>query len=472
MNRALLTAAMLVLLPVAACDSDDPAPPASGCSDSHLVGDVCAGVPQDNLCAGTGCAPGGDYCSAVLEVSSDADLQNAVGDAGDGTCIVLAPGVYGAVILPPVRMAISGEHPSTTTVASVTSTGGSDVRISGIATGSVTLDAGSGTLDALRIENGATDGVHLGAGASVTITRSEISGHARYGVSAFDAGSVTLDGNVIELNGGPGMWIQSGDTSCDACGCASTVTGTIKNTVFDENALVGISVVRAASLDIENVEVRNSKVGGDFEGGGGVSIAHCSSVTADGLRVLDNADYGVLVHDASVTLDGGAVSNNLRGIWIQEIGTSQLGSVTVRGTQLDGNRGVGLGIAEQSADVLIEDVEIRNTALVSLPVIVDGISAGAADVGDGINWLATSKAILRSVTVGNSARQSVLIDGEVVAGSEIENLTQIDGDETKGILQQSFSSGTQPVTSGTSPQVMTNADRPHETPQPLVPPGI
>lgn len=472
MHRVFLTAAMLVLLPVAACDSDDPAPPSGGCTDGHQVGDVCAGVPQGNICSGTGCAPSGDYCISTVPVASDAQLQQAVSDASDGTCIVLAPGVYGAVSLPPVRMAVSGEHPTTTTVAGVTSSGGADVRVSGFATGSVVIEAGSGTLDALRIENGATDGVSLGVGASVTITRSEISGHARYGVSAFDAGSVTLDGNVIELNAGPGMWIQSGDASCNACDCASTVTGNIKNTVFNENALVGMSIVRAGSIEIDNVEVRNSKVGNDFEGGGGVSIAHCSSVTANDLRVLHNADYGVLIHDASVTLDGGSVDQNLRGVWIQKIGASQLGSVTIRGTSLTGNQGVGIGIAEQSDNVLIENVDIRDTLIVSLPVLVGGVSAGAADVGDGINWLATSKAILRDVTVGSSARQSVLIDGEVVEGSEIENLALVDGDETKGILQQSFSSGTQPVTSGTSPQVMTNADRPHETPKPLVPPGI
>ena len=40
--------------------------------------------------------------------------------------------------------------------------------------------------NSMRIENSSTDGVRFAAGAIGTITRTEISGHARYGVSAFD----------------------------------------------------------------------------------------------------------------------------------------------------------------------------------------------------------------------------------------------------------------------------------------------
>jgi hypothetical protein len=486
MKRALFAAAFLLLVPFG-CGEDEPANSTNqACAAAHLVGEVCAGVPSGKLCDGAGCA--GAACVDSVFANSDADLQAAVAGAVDGTCIMLGAGNFSSITLPPVRVGVYAERPSDTYVDSVTVLGGLDVELSGFSTSSVTFDAGSGRMDSLLIEGAANDGVNVGVGASVTISRSEIRGAARYGVSAFDAASVTLDRTVVEGNAGPGIWLQTGaaNGSCDsaACNtaeCPSLVQGTLTNSVFRDNHVVGISIVRALAVDIDNVIVANTTVGDNFEAGGGVSVAYCSTVTANKLHVLDSADFGFLIHDSSVTLDASVVDRNLRGIWIQDVGASQIGSVTIRGTSLDGNQGVGIGIDENEAgmtitmpsNVGVETSSVTNTDWVSLPVLVNGVSAGAENVGDGIVWRTpTTMTVLDSVTVSGSARQPVLIDGAVGSGSSVTNLVLEGGDENKGVLQQNFMSGTTPTISGTTPAVMTDAAPTFGLPSPLVPPGI
>jgi hypothetical protein len=475
MKRALFVAAVVMAMPLG-CGSDDPAPEttSAACAADHVVGAACAGVPSGKLCEGGGCAPAS--CTSTVFANSDADLQAAVGSATDGTCIVLGAGIFSAITLPPVRVGVYAEAPSVTTVSSVTITGGDDVELSGFSTASVTLSAGTGRLDALRIENSPNDGVSVGAGASVTIERSEIRGAARYGVSGFDSGSVTLNGSVIEDNLGPGLWLQTGNGG-SACGTAadpSLITGSVTNSVFRKNRLVGIAIARAQLVTIDNVIVADTNVGGQFDGGGGVSVAYCSTVNATDLQILDSADFGMLVHDSSLSLNGGTIDGNLRGLWIQNVGTSMLGSVTVNNASLDRNTGVGIGIANNSTNVSINTTAISNTEFVSLPVLINGVSASSDEVGDGINWQGLSQVVLGSVTVSGSARASVLIDGEVASGSSVTNLALEGGDESKGIVQQNLpSSGTQPVTSGTTPSVTTNGSETFSVPSTIgVPPGI
>ena len=474
MKRALFAACILCLIPLSGCGDEEPSPaPVSGCAEGNQIGDVCAGVPAGKLCSGSGCATA-EYCTSVEVVTNDSELQSAVSGAADGTCIVMSPGSYSAVTLPPVRMQLVAEHPDDTTLSSVTSTGGDDVRMGGFNTASVTFEGGTGTIEYTRIANSPTDGVNVGVGARLTVRGTEIVGAARYGVSAFDAGHISLESSVVRGNDGPGIWIQSGDsTSCVACDCVSTVTGAMSDTIIQDNAIVGVSIVRALDVSINNVEVRDTTVGSNFEAGGGVSVAYCSTVNAENLSVYNSADFGLLVHDAAMNLEGGRIESNLRGMWLQNIGTSMTSAVFIKNVTAEKNQGVGIGIAEGSTAVAINNSSILSTLKVSLPVLVNNVSAGSEEVGDGMNWLAGSQAVLDGVTIGGSERQSVLIDGEVGSGSVITDLQLVDGDQDFGVLQQNLpADGEQPATSGTSPTIMTSQSADYETPLPLVPPGI
>jgi hypothetical protein len=116
-------------------------------------------------------------------------------------------------------------------------------------------------------------------------------------------------------------------------------------------------------------------------------------------------------------------------------------SIRLESFRIADNRGVGLGVASGARGIIIYNGSVERTGAVSLPALVDGVSAGAREVGDGLNWLDGSGAELSDVTIAASARASFLIDGETAPDSRIERLTQTDGDEQAGIVQQGVEEG-------------------------------
>ena len=465
--RRIALIAALAVVPFGCSDDETTTPDPPGCEPGNEVGDACAGVPSGKLCDGASCAPAS--CGNVTTVTNDAELTEAIANASDGDCIVLNAGNYAQLDLSTKSIGVFAEGPDNTSVGTIT-TGGSGVDVRGVASNAVSVTGGDVRLSAVRISDSAVDGITVGAGASVTVEQSEIRQSGRYGVAAFDSASIDLSETVVEGNEGPGLWVLACDTPC---GCTNQLTSAITNTVIANAEIVGLSIV-GASVTIDNVEVRDTTVGGNFEAGGGVSVAHCSDVAATDLRVLDSADFGILVHDSSFVMNGGQVDNNLRGVWMQEIGASQAGAVaSVTSVTLDGNLGVGIGVDGAALDVSVTDTTVSNTANISLPVLVNGVSAASEQVGDGLSWLGVSSVTLSSVTVENSARTGLLIDGEVGANSSITNLTLNETGEKGSIIQQNFvDGGTEPITSGTVPPGIKTAEELFAIPEDVVPPGI
>jgi hypothetical protein len=95
-------------------------------------------------------------------------------------------------------------------------------------------------------------------------------------------------------------------------------------------------------------------------------------------------------------------------------------------------------------------------------------------VGDGLNWFDASSVVLDGITLSGSARQSVLIDGDVGQGSSITNVTLEGGDELLGILQQNYTQGgVQPVVGSGAPPVSTAAAEVYPIAEKMgLPPGI
>lgn len=467
--RRFALVAAIAVLPFGCSDDETPAPEVPSCAEGNDIGGECAGVPSGKLCEGAGCAPAS--CNSVEVVTNDAELQSALDGASEGSCIVLGQGNFAKLDLPPFRVGVYAESPDTTSVGTVTAGGGSGSEVSGISTTAVDVVSGDVRLTAVRISDSPVDGIQVGADASVTVVQSEIRRAGRYGVSAFNAGSVTLDGTVIADTSGPGIWMQCA-VDDQPCSCATDLQGSVTNTIIQNAKIVGMAIVDA-SVTIDNVEVRDTTVGNNFEAGGGVSIAYCADVMANDLSVYDSADFGILVHDATLDMTGGAVDGNLRGIWLQEIGATEPSYASVTSVTLDGNLGVGVGVAGNALDVTVADSTVSNTTNISLPVLVNGVSAASEEVGDGLSWLDASTVTLDSVTVENSARTGLLIDGEVGAGSLIEDLTLNEVGDKGNIIQQNFvDGGTEPITSGTVPPGIKTGDELFAVPEDVVPPGI
>ncbi len=465
MRRLLLTVPALVLGSLACGSNRDAVPEASSsCAESKLVGQACVGVPAE---------PTGDTsaCSSVVTVTAASDLPSVLAGKQPGECILLAAGRYASVALPE-GVSVFGERTEAVTVDAISVASGTSVIADlTVQSGTLTVKAGADArLSGVRIVDSDTDGLLIESGASVTVKRSEIVGAGRYGISAFDASSVELDGSIVSDIEGPGVWI-----SCTAgCGCSTSVTSSITNSVIRNNRIVGLSVV-GASVTIDNVIVSDTTVGSSFEAGGGVSISACSAVDANDLTVSRNVDFGMLVDDSTLTLNQATIDDNLRGMWVQAIGaTRSTDSVSVVNAVIRGNQGVGFGVDRNAINVSIERSQITDTRLSALPVLVNGVSASVLDVGDGLAWLGASQLSITDVSLSNNARIGLLIDGPVASGSSIANLATMAASGTLDVLQQNLpAGGEQPLTSGTTPAIDSDsAERLAIPDQIAIPPSI
>jgi hypothetical protein len=459
------------------CGGDETSAPAVGCPQGNEIGGSCAGVPSDNVCSETTCTTG-VQCAKVVTVGTDAELQAATASAENGTCIALKAGSYGDATLPAgVSLLGVGAKLVNVTRVDVQGSGGvvQGVNVSG---GGIRVDGSGGQpvrISQVRVTNSGADGVRVEAGAVVEIVRSDVSGSARYGVSGFGAGSISVHQSIVSGGKGPGVWAEC----ADGCACAAPVNLDVFGTIIRDNKLVGVSIV-GATATLKDVDITGNTVASGFQPGGGLSVSQCSNVTATGLRVLDNSHFGILVDDSAVSLggpgskDGVEVSRNLMGIWMQKIGTSFDVQAKLENCKILENSGVGLGLDGSSKGIIIYGTEVRETTAIALPVLVGGVSADSREVGDGLNWLKTTQAQIDGLTVSASARQSFLIDGEVAAGSSISNIALEQGDETKGILQQNLpSGGVEPSVGAGSPVLTKSPAEQFAVPKsPEVPMGI
>jgi hypothetical protein len=433
MRRGLLVALLAFTVAQVGCEDSETAPEtAAACKDGNLVGDVCAGVPNEPLVEGDFYDDGA--CTKVHQVRDDTGVSNAASGAREGECIALAPGVY-ASFTAPEGVSVLGKGADFVTVGQI-EVSGSNVRVAGLTIdgGGLVVGSGSTTGTAIRIQNSQGNAVEGSGAASVTLKQSEIVNAARYGVSAFETGNIDLQATLIKDGAGPGVWVQC----TGGCECTGSSSLNMANVRISGNAIVGVAMV-GTSAQMVNVEIAETTVGGDFQDGGGLSVAGCSQLDATNLTILDNADFGMLVDDSALDLDGADVAGNLRGVWMQNIDVSAAASI--RNAFVDNNEGVGIGVAGGSVNVSVLDSDVSNTLEISLPVLVDGVSAGAEQVGDGLTWKGLSSVLIDNVNVSSSARASILIDGEVGSGSTIANVTLAGGDEGKGILQQNLPDG-------------------------------
>ncbi|HZO13151.1 MAG TPA: hypothetical protein VFB62_07825, partial [Polyangiaceae bacterium] len=174
------------------------------CEEEHRVGDVCAGVPPGPVCDEDYWTEGVP-CAVVHQVDSGASFAAAVGSAQAGSCIALAPGAYGSVILPPGVSLLGGGADCVTLAGIEVSGEGVVVRGVTITAGSLQVRDGSTTAEMIRIVDSLEDGVTVGSGATLTLRASEVRSFARYGVSAFDVASLNVENSLIEETlDGPG----------------------------------------------------------------------------------------------------------------------------------------------------------------------------------------------------------------------------------------------------------------------------
>lgn len=429
------------------------------CPDGDELQGECAGVPQGPVCDGDTCTAGVD-CNQTLTADSNASLAAAIGSASAGTCIALKPGAYEAASLPG-GVSLLGTSADAVSVEGITLAAGIGAVVRGLTVGAggIQVDgAEDARIEAVHVVGAASTGIHIAEGSSLTVTTSTIEGGARFGLAATRGTVVTVEQTIFADNQGPGIW-----AACDAdCACPINEKPeiTLHRSFVRSNHIGGV-VLFAAKMAMDAVDVTGTLPGDSWSfglGGGGISAASCSSLTATALRVLDSTSYGVLIDDSSAAIgsqamdQGAEISGNVIGFWAQHISQSEDQTVALENATLDANAGVGIGVDGDSQGLIICRSAVSGTALLDLPVA----GASSEQVGDGLLWLGASELTVSDLSLGGNARSSILIDGE--ATGSLTNVTLKDGDENKGIVQQSYSSGPQPAVETNAPAITTNAD--------------
>jgi hypothetical protein len=319
------------------------------------------------------------------------------------------------------------------------------------------LDNANVKIDSVMVQGSQSDGIEIGAGAQVSITRTTVEGSKLYGISAFETGDITIEASIIngallpslETDSGPGVWVQHDCAQACACGDAPKVT--MRSVVACGNGLIGVSLAGVIG-DLANVEVKKTfPYRATLDLGGGLAISGCSNVAAKGLNVTENQAYGVLIDQSLVTLGGPAlneqihISKNYTGMWIQNLNGLPGGSeeaVRVVDCEIIENFGVGLGLGSNSGSGLEErgiviHGKVQGTQTHKIPTF-DYITSTTSikEVGDGVVWAGGARAVLDRLELSGNARMSILIDGSVAEGSSIIEPAFSGGDdaEERGIV--------------------------------------
>jgi hypothetical protein len=246
------------------------------CPGGNIIGAelTCAGVPEGEICPSEACV----VPTGCVEVSDDAAVSAALAGATPGSCILMAAGSYKAVDLPG-GVSLFGRSAADVTVAGVIVDAGDNAVIRGLSVGAGGLTISPGAtkvqVTSVRVSKSLSDGIQIGAGASVTVTATEVEDAGRYGIHAKDA-DATLEKVIVSRAEGPGLWAES--TSCDAhCNCTPPREVQVARSILRDNRILGISTI-GVSATLDSVDVTGTKSGDHFsysQFGGGLSVSRC-----------------------------------------------------------------------------------------------------------------------------------------------------------------------------------------------------
>src|SRR5262249_48919545 len=146
------------------------------------------------------------------------------------------------------------------------------------------------------------------------------------------------------------------------CDCASPSTFSVTRAIVHDTKQLGVALI-GVDATMTGVEIRDTHSGADAQLPGGLAVAHCSTLDASELSVVDNdpfdASYGVLVDGSKATIGGNDEAHgwdlrgNLMGAWVQNLAADGSQQVLFQHGRLDGNRGVGLGLSGETKGFII-----------------------------------------------------------------------------------------------------------------------
>lgn len=352
-----------------------------------LVMAACAPAPPHE---DAGALPAGVSCNKITIAHQEAELELALAGSAPGSCVVVADGTYGGSFFVPqgvkllaqegARVGLSGDGGVD---PALTVTGGAGSGVYGLRVGEgysigVKVENGPATLVDLFVTGATLSGVSIECSRGtcadpVTLTRVTADGNAAglvvygstatmsggalrrsvtttlasgYGGVVGKGGSLELSGTTVELNSGPGLYIDGSAGRTDVHLRSVTVRGnrahgvyvrslagsladpwlSIEDTLVEDNQGGGIVLVGAHGVVIADAGVRGTRavpvvidLGHTDHIGDGLTVgAGSGDVRLDGLTLEGNARCQALIDhaDGGVTMVRSRVSTGDGGLYL------------------------------------------------------------------------------------------------------------------------------------------------------------
>lgn len=319
--------------------------------------------------------PDGLQCASVVNGGGDAaSLQQALGNAKAGSCVLVVTQTYSGNFTVPAGVTLASGQGSRAVFT------GTDATKPAI---DVAGDARSGVWN-VDVNGSAQVGIAVRNGAA-HIENVNVSGAASAAIAALctDSASCHDGAHVVEL---------------------------------DDVHLVGNSIglwSKGADILMSGGEA-SQNTSQTLSGGDGIVVFGGAHVTLDGTDVVGNDQVGVLIDDQAGSGTNGdfksvnVAQNGARGIWAQHLnGTLAAPALTIEGAStITANKLVGLGGTE-SHGIIFVGGKIEGT--VATPIVTD--LGDQEQVGDGFGMFSNCGDVkFDSVEISGSARAAGLVD--------------------------------------------------------------
>ena len=337
------------------------------------------------------------FVTTPVAGSTDSDIQHgidAVPAPGTGWTVNVQAGTYkedGDTINKPVTLIgqlDSSNNPIT--ILEPISAASSGVNALTVTTNNVTIDN-------LAIENAHNDGLFASGVSNLTLSRVAVIGSFLDGIALTNVTTTALT-NVTA---------SSNDSSPDGFGAFDGVNLnglTITGGSFTSNGLDGIYLLNASNTILSGVTSSSNSGNGLTSSG--------SSLNVTGGTYSDNADTGLFINsETGVTLTGvTADSNGGSPLALSGVEVRNSSNITINGGEFNTNGGVGTAGRDGNGLLFANDTGA---------LIIEGTVTATGNALDGIQ---IQGAGLTSLSIGQTAGDSISLMGNGVAGVAINGL--------------------------------------------------
>lgn len=291
--------------------------------------------------------------------------------------------------------------------------------------------SGTNTLENCTATANSTDGLQIKEkGTSVTIKGGSYNNNTKNGISMTAGTTVTMNGVDVSNNKSNGI-SPVGSTSSKTVLIAA-------NCKFNKNGRHGVAGDSGATINVTDSEANNNTANGimlnkkctstgiagcttNGNGGTGILIqdgSSCSSVK--NCTSNNNKNIGITLTDVTTTVENCTVNNNQKhGINIaNKAGYNAAKKVTIKNTQCNGNKSVGITITDKKT-VVVTDSEASNNS--SSGIETKGASLtirGSTFSGNGKYGIVAraGKLNINKATVSKNKSEGIYYTGTNVSG--------------------------------------------------------